>query len=550
MKRLHPTPFGAPSGIRRAFTLVELVLSLAITAILCLTLAMLIGVTSQAIPDQKGATFSSMRGGRMVDRIATELESALRVIDRGPNKIAFTVADRDGDGHPERICYSWSGTAGDPLTRQYNDNPAVPVIDAVYLFTLTPQNKTSTQSYLGVGVEDATESLLIDGTLSPNGTFTIATNASCGQYLAPKIPASAIGWRPTRLKIKAALNNNPGLCSVQLQTATANMTPTGTILEQYTLNSAGLTTPTFVDYPLTTTTVQAPGASLCLVIAYISGTGPKISLCNNSSGELTCNPTQTPVVWTYKTTNSLLFQMYGKLTQLGPTQYVNSRYFTTMGIALKSGSPDNPAVQTSSVLLNHPEYLTNFYELRFNAAPTAVDVNGDGVFDWVVRGGGTFPAGSISGGNWNTTTTTLDTAAGSDYAGVTVIDLRFRGTAAGASPGIVLNALRNGTTCAPLSVALQLQSDGTQTLIVTGMTGDATSKVLLNKPGLANDLIDLRLIIDPATVSVGVILNTVPVGTYPLPRFAFGNPSRILSLLPGNGGQFQYVRIREIDTNP
>jgi len=167
-----------------------------------------------------------------------------------------------------------------------------------------------------------------------------------------------------------------------------------------------------------------------------------------------------------------------------------------------------------------------------------------------VRGGGAFLAGSISGGNWNTTTTTLDTAAGSDYAGVTVIDLRFRSMAAGASPGIVLNAFRNGTTCAPLGVALQLQSDGTQTLNITGKTSDSTSKVLLNKPGLANGLIDLRLIIDPATVSVGVILNTVPIGTYPLPRFASGDPSRILSLLPGNGGQFQYVRIREIDTKP
>jgi len=550
MNRIDSNRQGWCAAPRAGFTLMELVLSIAIVGILFVALGVMVGVTSQAIPDQKGSTFSSMRGGRIADRIATELESAVRVFERGPNKIAFTVADRDGDGHPERIRYSWSGVAGAPVTRQYNDNPPITVIDNVYLFALTPQNKTSSQGYLGVGAEDAAESLLIDATASPGGSFIVTTTASCGQYLSPTLPPAATGWRPTRLKVQAVKNFNPGKCSVELRTATANMTPSSTIIEQYILSTSGLSTPTFVDFPLITTTVQAPDAGLCVVMGYTNGTGPKISLANNAAGELTCNPTQNPVVWSYKTTNSLLFQLYGKLTQPGATQYVNSRYFTSMGIALQTGSPNNPTVRTTSVLLNHPEYLSNFYELSFNTVPTAVDVNGDGAFDWVVRGGGTIPSGSISSGSWNTTTTTLDTAAGSDYANVTVIDLRFRSTASGASPAIALNALRKGSICAPLNVALQLQADGTQTLTVAGKTSDAISTVLLNKPRLSNGACDLRLIVDPIKVSVGVILNTVPIGTYPLPRFASSDASRTLSLLPGGGGQFQYVRVREIDTNP
>jgi hypothetical protein len=101
-----------------------------------------------------------------------------------------------------------------------------------------------------------------------------------------------------------------------------------------------------------------------------------------------------------------------------------------------------------------------------------------------------------------------------------------------------------------LNVSLQLQADGTQTLAVTGRTSDATSKVLLSKPGLANGLHDLRLIIDPKAVSVGVIVDTVAVGTYSLPRFVSSDSSRTLSILSAGGGQFQYVRIRELDTNP
>jgi hypothetical protein len=95
-----------------------------------------------------------------------------------------------------------------------------------------------------------------------------------------------------------------------------------------------------------------------------------------------------------------------------------------------------------------------------------------------------------------------------------------------------------------------LQGDGTQTLTITGKTSDTTSRILLNKPGLANALHDLRVIVDPAAVSVGVIVDTVPLGTFKLPRFVSSDVSRTLSILGGGGGQFQYVRVRELDTNP
>jgi hypothetical protein len=56
----------------------------------------------------------------------------------------MTVPDRNNDGHPETICYSWGGTAGNALTRSYNGGTASTVVPNVCQFQLTYLRKTLT----------------------------------------------------------------------------------------------------------------------------------------------------------------------------------------------------------------------------------------------------------------------------------------------------------------------------------------------------------------------------------------------------------------------
>ena len=52
--------------------------------------------------------------------LLADLEFALAFSEKTDHALTFTVPDRDGDFISETIRYAWSGTPGDPLTRQYN----------------------------------------------------------------------------------------------------------------------------------------------------------------------------------------------------------------------------------------------------------------------------------------------------------------------------------------------------------------------------------------------------------------------------------------------
>ena len=109
------------------FTLMELVTSLAIVGVLMGGMSAAVMISMQAIPDSKSTVTRLLQGGEITQQILTELREAKYFTERGANAVAFTVADRSGDGSPESIRYAWSGTPGDPLTRQYNHGSVVEI---------------------------------------------------------------------------------------------------------------------------------------------------------------------------------------------------------------------------------------------------------------------------------------------------------------------------------------------------------------------------------------------------------------------------------------
>src|SRR2546425_414614 len=105
---------------RPAFTLVEAVLSLIITSILCLAIGSALTVASRALPQNDSPASAGLTGAFAIEQLSSDLIAALCIAERSATTLAFTVPDRNGDGSPERIRYAWSGTIGDPLTREYN----------------------------------------------------------------------------------------------------------------------------------------------------------------------------------------------------------------------------------------------------------------------------------------------------------------------------------------------------------------------------------------------------------------------------------------------
>src|SRR5437764_3386721 len=127
---------------RRGLTLAELSVSLAVMATLMVAIGSIMVLTGRAV----GMSTTQAAEARVDDLVATmasEQRMALTITERTPVSITFTVADRDHDGQPETIRYAWSGTAGDPLTRQYNAQAPVVIAKDVQKFNINYLTQTA-----------------------------------------------------------------------------------------------------------------------------------------------------------------------------------------------------------------------------------------------------------------------------------------------------------------------------------------------------------------------------------------------------------------------
>jgi prepilin-type N-terminal cleavage/methylation domain-containing protein len=117
---------------RRGFTFVELVITLAVLALIMGALSSAVLIGSRAAPSRSTTADADLAAEQAHDLIASELRYAQTLLQSSPTGVTFTVADRNGDGKAEVIRYSWSGIAGAPLLRQYNSLDAAEVLSDVH----------------------------------------------------------------------------------------------------------------------------------------------------------------------------------------------------------------------------------------------------------------------------------------------------------------------------------------------------------------------------------------------------------------------------------
>ncbi len=123
---------------RSGHTLLELLISMSIMTILMSAMTTVIVVAGHAIPDSQAPTTKKIKAMELVDQMGSEIFYATSITEASANSITFTVADRGhGAAGPETIRYAWSGTLGDPLTRQYNVGTVITMIDDVQLLNLS-----------------------------------------------------------------------------------------------------------------------------------------------------------------------------------------------------------------------------------------------------------------------------------------------------------------------------------------------------------------------------------------------------------------------------
>jgi len=348
---------------RDGMTLVELVTSLVIVSAIMIACGSAIVLAVRTLELSTSASQADSPDAS-VDRILADLQTATTLLERTDTSVAFTVPDRDGDGLPETIRYAWSGTAGDPLTVEYNGASPVDYAENVTEFNLSYLLSTSSQSNQATP-QESDEIVLISHRNAPGAGRLVARDVSgkkwAGCYFKPSLPINVLSWKVTKVKIRAkrlltSIRPKPaspisryGLRSktsarkpktlkrrlvVEIRPADGGRLPSAKVLETRTVPVSSLPRRfSWVKIAFNSLNDLDPSQGLCLVI----GQSPRNSQASvklryeNKLGSDTTTP-NTNYIWSNDATQSwkasdpqdskdLLFYVYGTITTLGEPRW-------------------------------------------------------------------------------------------------------------------------------------------------------------------------------------------------------------------------------------
>ncbi len=354
------------------FTLIEVLVSMTVTTILVAGMASTIYVTSRANDTTKGPIPGTMEGTRAAQLVAADVQLAQTITTKSANEVAFTVADRTGDGIPETIDYKWSGTPGDPLTVQYNNGTAIPLVSNVQSLqfgykTQTVAKTTSSQTTVNSG-----ETLLANWTTASWGgspsllNRNITTINWTSECFPLTLPANVSNLQITRVRVWLKKTTGLGSTTVGVYTSGSGSIPASQIGSTISKANSALTTSYApVDFTFTDVPISSPTSSYnILVKGSLSSTG--VSLQAYQLGTVTDNTVMrftdlSGSVWNTGTTNAydFPFEVYGTYDSTTTTNTTTNRYFVRgVSLKLRVGSDSTSQVSTSTLVLNSPEVTT------------------------------------------------------------------------------------------------------------------------------------------------------------------------------------------------
>ena len=372
--RLH-----APTR-QSGFTLVELTVSMTIGAILLGGMASAVLIASHALPGRNTATDAILRASDLVEQIAGELHCAVAFTQRSATMVEITVPDRNKNQAPEAIRYAWSGTPGDPLTRQYNAGPVVNVAEHVQEFDLgyTTTSVTTTDTVTTVLASGEILLSSFDGwsglTETPQDVGVDSDYWAAQSFSGTSIPTDASKVTITRalLKLRQGALGGAGTFSVAIHPTQGggnpkpHMNPIGTpVVRSASTLSAAYLWEEFVfsdvyvnnanqEKVIVVKGTAAPGTQGdAEILRYYAHKAPKIdsNALWTTDGGAKWDPRKNLADY-----YQFPFYVYGEYetTETVPTD-VTRYYLDSVGIKLRIGTDARTRAQTAAQVLNAPE---------------------------------------------------------------------------------------------------------------------------------------------------------------------------------------------------
>jgi len=336
----------------------ESVVSMAVLSVVVVAVGSALVIASRAIPGENNPTDNLLKASRKLDWLHTELCCAVTVTQPAPTAFEFTVADRSGDGQRETIRYAWSGTSGDPMTRQYNGGNAAVFLDNVHHVEIgydlravadTGQKESESAERLLIGHDDSGGNVL---------WRVVEPLKWPGQYFRPALGPEAVGWRITRLRVKAQKAGPvDGSFAVVVSTADRNCLPSKVVLAMGMMMESSLTgQPTWQEFTFPGLPRLEPETGACLVL--MGASGLQAAWVRFESGGVDTpdahyiSSVNKGMSWTSDTSMDMLFEVYGTVTV---TDGLKHYYLRSVALTLQVGDDPAARVTTAIPLLNQPE---------------------------------------------------------------------------------------------------------------------------------------------------------------------------------------------------
>jgi prepilin-type N-terminal cleavage/methylation domain-containing protein len=119
------------------YTLIEMVLALAITSTLLVGMSASIVIASRTVSDGLDVVGLALRTADVLGEINSDLSMAEAFAERSDSAVTFCVPDRDGDGQSDVLRYWWTGSGDKRLMKQINSGPEIALAEDVRQFSLT-----------------------------------------------------------------------------------------------------------------------------------------------------------------------------------------------------------------------------------------------------------------------------------------------------------------------------------------------------------------------------------------------------------------------------
>jgi prepilin-type N-terminal cleavage/methylation domain-containing protein len=360
------------ANVRSGYTLVELVMSIAITAVLLGGTASAVLLASRALPDGDNLIELRLRTESAANQMTLDLLCAESFPLRSATGVEFTVADRNhGAAGAETIAYSWSGTAGDPLMRQYNSGTVVDVLADVREFELLYDVRTETETSTETVQATSQEAVLAyfdgwAGVTPADGPYSVMTS----EYFVANFPDGVDQLRFTRAYLKMgqgpAASQNRSVAIHHVATPGSpepGTNPIGTPISY--LNEWLPVSPAWTEITFSDAVIDAPTSKEYCLVSTPAVTGAGVVVVSNSRNA----PADVTVgLWSSdggaswdpkernRDENDIPFYVYGTYSTTSEEQVQTHRYFIT-GVTIKVRAGPDPAatVETGVQCLNAPE---------------------------------------------------------------------------------------------------------------------------------------------------------------------------------------------------